>query len=126
MHDFAIMSYFSTLLFIISLTFTLIRGFKVIGAVLIVVLGLMDLTLTLNSFVIIQLAGNIRFKSEAYYKLAQRTDTTPTKLDSYFYKSCRPLVVNIGELFKIFSRDFCIQTYGHVILETTINLLLAF
>jgi len=119
-------SYFGILLGTISLSYIAIRTVRRMNILVTSPVAVVDLLLFIISFCMINFALQLRFHSDRYRELRQQARPRMTKVDVAFFRSCRPIEISVGRLFTLSSRDFCLRTYGNVILETTINLLLTF
>ncbi len=71
----------------------------------------------------------LRCQSAALIQSCTRTASGSGRvreIDARFYKSCRPIKLWVGKFFPFSSNDFLLKFYGKGVLESVMNLLLAF
>jgi len=78
------------------------------------------------SFILFKLSINISTNSIAWWKSFERNDLTRSKLEVMLWRSCPSLELRAGNLFTFGSAQFLLKTYGCIILEYSINLLIAY
>jgi len=89
------------------------------------VLGVVLVLDTAILVLLVTRAITIRVQSEKVY-LAFQELVTCTKVDSRFWKSCRPVFMKVGSVGSIETYEFLIVLFEGVVLQITINLLLNF
>ena len=119
-----IIAYFGVTLFLISLSFVLMLLRVDLGIVALFVLVIADILILVISLLIVQFVLSFSTYSSNYIQMAKRN--ARTKLEAKLLKSYQPIRVSVGRFFTFESKNFCLQMYGRVILETTISLLLTF
>jgi len=119
-----IISYFGVVLLLISLSFVLVRLRLRLGMFLFFILVAVDVIMTIISALIFKLFLNFPTYAACYIHEAKKCSRS--KMETKFINSCQTIQINVGGFFTFYSKNFCLHTYGTVILETTINLLLTF
>jgi len=117
-------AYIGVVVFLISLSFVIVRLGKEIGIFQLVILVNMDFIIFAIGALIIQFMINISIYSKSYIHIAKKS--ARTRLDFRILNSFQPVRFSVGRIFTFESKDFCLHTFGSIVLETTINLLLTF
>jgi len=115
--------YYSVLALTISMTFSFIRHRSTMNPFTLVMLASVDLTILLMSFIAFSFWVKMSESSKNYcgsFKVRNKG------VDEAFLRSCRPIDINVGGLFTVSSKNFCLETFGNVILKNIIDLLLTF
>jgi len=120
---YVVVCYYGVVIFTISLTFNLIRHRSTVNPLMFVILCFADLTMMAIAFTCFDFCLKTRESSVNYcgkYKVLR------TRVHKAFFRSCRPIEFDVGGLFTVASKDFCIDTFANVILSNIIDLLLTF
>lgn len=94
----------------------------VVGLLGLIMVGIINVILEFC----IQHSLNLRYNSLEYVDSYFRNDFTLNKLERKVLKSCYPLEIEVGTLFKFTTRSFCLRLFGDIILQNIITLLLTF
>jgi len=115
--------YYSGLFITISLTFSFIRHRSTINPFTLLMIASVDFTMLFVSFVAFSFWLKMRESSEIY---CGNVKVLRKGVHAAFFRSCRPIDINVGGFFTISSKNFCLDTFGNVILKNIIDLLLTF
>jgi hypothetical protein len=94
--------------------------------VFIFLLGMIILDLTICTGFLYQMALRVRESSVQVVSSYQSSGKPHRSADTAFWKSCYLLEVSVGGLFKITSKNFNLYVFCKVVLNTSIDLILAF